>query len=116
MMNYNPQALGKEFWLTPYYACILHLANIQQSLGKKKKGAKVEQIPCVSYSSAACWEIEHGSFKLSFNKAASVFCLVQFPGDFCKLSINSASLRVPVYHWRILLLAFGFHMAPMSSF
>lgn len=37
-MNYNPRALGKEFWLTPYYACILHFANIQQSLEKKNKG------------------------------------------------------------------------------
>lgn len=39
-MNYNPQALRREFWLTPYYACILHLASIQQSLGKKKKKGK----------------------------------------------------------------------------
>lgn len=66
MMNYNPQALGKEFRLTPYYACILHLANIQQSLEKKK--TKVEQISCVSYSFPARWEIQRDSSKLSFKQ------------------------------------------------
>jgi len=36
-MNYNPQALAKESQLTPYFARILHLANIQQNLEKKQR-------------------------------------------------------------------------------
>lgn len=113
VMNYNPEDLENVFWPTPYYACFLHSAYIQQRVGKRP--TKIEQVLHVSY------RVLVGIFSMALpschsSKVTCVLCLVQFTAHCCKLSINTASLRVPLHHWKILLLAFEFHIVPTSSF
>lgn len=109
-MNYNPQALAKEFQVTPYH--ILHSSFSKRSTKFRGKKMKVKQIPCVIYSFPACREIQCGPSKLSFMQGCMCVLFGPIPSWLFQIVHQVSLSEVLVLLWWILLLHLNFTWLP----